>query len=370
MTVQRLYQAATGIVAATGKVTITFQPVPTLQMWTGALNVYNALGTETWQAQVSNAPWGTFIGNAQFGPIQASGAQSITITASGLVAGTVYNAALIGTSSDDGEVPYQFPQVQPLTIGQITSALNVVVTNALTAAVSSVAGNVSTFGAQEHLTNSPFSFTGSPQTQNFPLPGGGPSLDGLMIIPYPSNAGQSTGKITVVGHTTGVTYLATAISSAPFVCDFSSSADTGGVDVTFSLIGGAGSSCKIGVVGLNRSQIVRPVHGALAEGPAWAPAGARSVNGVAALLLSTANNSQYRIWGFLLSGLSTSASSGLASITVAATSIGQLEVPANGTTTTGFGIEGGIPIPGNVNVNVAGPNPGAASAVLYYSQDA
>lgn len=121
MTVQRLYQAATGVVDATGAVKIAFQPVASQEMWTGSISVSNAQGFETWQVQVGGAIWGTFVGSAQFGPIQAKTGEKVTVTAAGLTQGIAYNGALIGISSADGEVPPATPQPQLLNQAQIAS---------------------------------------------------------------------------------------------------------------------------------------------------------------------------------------------------------------------------------------------------------
>ncbi|HVH77988.1 MAG TPA: hypothetical protein VM782_01240 [Stellaceae bacterium] len=132
-----LYQNAQGIVNAAGTVILPFSSPGQGYAWTGTVNVPNAIGNEKWQVQVGNAgsglPWGTFLGNSPFGPVQALDSAVISITGTGLTPGTIYTAVLIGSIDPKSSAPTAMPQPQPLTLAQIASTINAAVSGAVTA---------------------------------------------------------------------------------------------------------------------------------------------------------------------------------------------------------------------------------------------
>lgn len=183
------------------------------------------------------------------------------------------------------------------TLYQVGDTPPIIVERALTglAVASAISGIAQVAGSQVSLVNSPFTFTASPQTETFPLPVNCPPIAGLLIVPFPSMGGYTPGAITVKGHDTGTTYFDPfPLNKKPLICDFSSIADPDGVDITWQHFGGAGTSSRISVVGLQDSQVTKPVHGAQAEGPTLWKSGGTGAG--AFTLFQVPNNGQYRVW--------------------------------------------------------------------------
>lgn len=339
MTIQPLYQAASGVVAADKTLTIKFQPVPTLQMWTGMLNLYNALGTEQFQAQVSNAPWGTFLGNAQFGPIQAQGAQVISITASGLTPGLNYNAVLIGTSSADGEVPYASPQIQQLTLAQIAATINAAVTGAVTANM-----------PQASMTGSPANWNNTPATKNFTWPAGGPYSSVTMTV-----FGATFTQVTVTGLTTGRVYLSEVIDGGEWKLPISSLVEPAGFSVNAALAYGYTGTWNFqaALVATVSPDIVAPVYGPAAQGPTNFASGLVIANGtVGVALVGGGRSTTVRVWSAWLSmalgnvptGVNISSYIGYSGGNILTCTLG-VQASSQGNNSVSLTYEGGIVVP-------------------------
>jgi hypothetical protein len=182
--VSRLYQGAQAIVDANGNVTLSFTTPGLSNVWTGTISVYNALGSELWTVNVSGQAWGTVRGSGTFGPVQAWNSDQITITASGLTPGTIYNATLIGTSEDAQTATPIGPssQLSSVDVGTITGSVSITSGNV---DIGSVNGAVSVYENNETLLfSSPFIVTSDGATRSigpFAVPNGVQSVKVLIV---------------------------------------------------------------------------------------------------------------------------------------------------------------------------------------------
>lgn len=123
----RVYIATSGIVQSDGTISLTFPDVPAVgTVWTGSVNVYNAVGTEQWMATVSGQPWAKFNGVGAM-QVQLTGREQLGVTASNLSPGVIYNAVFMGSADTEGTVPYQGPPSAPNTLQNVGINGNVTV---------------------------------------------------------------------------------------------------------------------------------------------------------------------------------------------------------------------------------------------------
>ena len=122
-------EIAQGTVKADGTVALTFQSPGLGQTWTGVVTVANAVGPETWRANVAGAYWGTFFGTGTFGVIQCSGGEQVSITAAGLTPGAQFQATYIFFVLPTDKAPPAFPQ--PVPSGSIALGGGTNITNAV-----------------------------------------------------------------------------------------------------------------------------------------------------------------------------------------------------------------------------------------------
>lgn len=295
--IQRLIKATSGIVKNDGTVVLKFEQIPQSLCWTGTLSVTNATGSEKWTANVgigssNDQAWGQFFGASQFGPIQAISSEVLSISASGLTPGVIYNASFIGTSSDVGEVPFVSPQPQPLTLSQIAATVQASVTGAVTANQ-----------PQVQLTGSPLTVSG-PGTTTFTWPvNSGPfscvlltlsAISGGVSVDFPVN-------LTVSGATTLTPYLAEVVDHGVWRLDISSLVEPDGVTVDYQLPYGyvpAFWTPTFNLVGMVTPEIVRPAYGPGDSGPTlWAENVVYTGGPTSVALAGGGRTSTLRLWG-------------------------------------------------------------------------
>ena len=282
-----LYQVASGQVAADGTVTLTF-PAPGLGLtWTGTINIPNATGSESWTAKVAGQTWGTFLGLAAFGPIQAAGQSQISVAGSGLTAGTTYRALLIGEEAG-GVVRAASPLPQPLTLSQIASTVTAAVSGAVTANM-----------PQASMVGSPHTWA-SPATVTFTWPAGGP-YSSVTLTVY---NGVTFSQVTVTGVTTGRVYLSEVIDRGEWKLPVSSLVEPGGITVNASTTYGYGGawSFQAALVATVSPDIVAPVWGPGVGGPTNFADGLVQANTTASVtLLGGGRSTTARVWSAWLS---------------------------------------------------------------------
>lgn len=87
-----------------GAATFRFISVTQGLAWTGVVSVPTAPTTAVLAASVGTSStgdtWGSWAGNATFGPVQAISRETIVVTAAGLAASTSYTALFIGQSEE------------------------------------------------------------------------------------------------------------------------------------------------------------------------------------------------------------------------------------------------------------------------------
>jgi hypothetical protein len=196
-----------------------------------------------------------------------------------------------------------------------------------------------------------------------------------MIVPDPNAAVAGTPiTVSVTGVTTGATYLqqgaiAGSGIASPLVFDFSTAADPGGIKVTWTVLNSsAGSGNTFRVIGLNRSQLVRPVHGNLAESPNLNASGT-ATNGAAVTVLPISRGNQYRIWNMVISVFNGAASSQAAFLDFGAVRVIPILLGAGQSATIPITFEGGYPLQGLLNITVEAPGTGTIIATVFYSID-
>ena len=121
---QSLLENALATASAGGTATFSFPAPPTGWSWTGTLTCPSAPTTAVFTASVSGAAWGSFVGNSVGGPVQCYAGQLLTVTATGLTAGTQYLLVWNG-SSDSGSI------VQPIYPDVTSSAVLAAITQTL-----------------------------------------------------------------------------------------------------------------------------------------------------------------------------------------------------------------------------------------------
>jgi hypothetical protein len=120
---QVLTQQAT--VQADGTCTFTFDPPPMGYASTGSLCVYNSDSTTKWTISVAGTPVAVTVGPSTVSNVQAFTNETITITASGLSPGIIYNATFTARVDIDSNVqivtPFSVPATVDISGGNITA---------------------------------------------------------------------------------------------------------------------------------------------------------------------------------------------------------------------------------------------------------
>ena len=286
-----LYQPAGGTVNASGAVVMAFQSPGQGYTWTGTVNVPNATGNETWTVSVGNAlsgsPWGTFLGNSPWGPVQASEGQTVTITATGLTPGKTYNAVLIGQIDPSGQAPIAMPLPQPLTLAQISGAIN-----------AAVSGTVNAAAAEFAFTNSPWNPNAVNVSQTFTFPANSPAITGVAVTYWANPGGNAAAQIVITGLTTGNTYLSLIADHGQWVFPFSNLIEPAGLKVTLNQVNGdtAAKSNELSVVGLTSPEFVRTLAGPGIAGPDSSNRLAMAPNGSVAIAGTGSRTNVIRVW--------------------------------------------------------------------------
>ena len=105
--IQPLFETADATAAVGGSATFTFPAVPMGLVWTGTLGIFSAPTAAVFSVRVgvpgAGLLWGSWAGNSTFGPIQAQGRLTVSVTATGLTAGVAYQCIWIGNSCFEWE---------------------------------------------------------------------------------------------------------------------------------------------------------------------------------------------------------------------------------------------------------------------------
>lgn len=337
-----LYQNAQGIVNAAGTVILPFPSPGTGYAWTGTVNVPNAIGNEKWQVQVGNAgsglPWGTFLGNSPFGPVQALDSAVISITGTGLTPGTIYTAVLIGSIDPKSSAPTAMPQPQPLTLAQIASTINAAVSGAVTANM-----------PQASMSGSPANWNNAPAIKNFTWPVGGPYSSVTMTV-----FGATFTQVTVTGLTTGRVYLSEVIDGGEWKLPISSLVEPAGFSVNAArAYGYTGTwNFQAALVATVSPDIVAPVYGPAAQGPTNFADGLVTSTGTLSVgLVGGGRSTTVRVWSAWISMCSNPAANivlagyiGYSGGNILTCALGSA-VSAQGNNSVSLDYEGGLVVP-------------------------
>lgn len=94
-------------------------------MWTGTIACSSAPTAAVFTVLVGvpnlGQPWGSWLSTATFGPVQAWGMETVTVTATGLTAGATYQLLFIGVSEDATEAELVYPSVSTAVVQSSTS---------------------------------------------------------------------------------------------------------------------------------------------------------------------------------------------------------------------------------------------------------
>lgn len=165
---QRQILTQQAIVKADGSCTFTFPDPPSGYAFTGSVSVYNSGTTTVWTIAIAGTPMATVIGTSSLGGIQQFGNEIMTISATGLSPGVIYNASYTASFDTEQNTPITAPDtaVQSLQIaaGSVTASISgtvntnitggsVVVSSITTGTVDigTVTGQVTVGGAQDVL---------------------------------------------------------------------------------------------------------------------------------------------------------------------------------------------------------------------------
>lgn len=105
----RLLEFATASTDVNGNWAATFDPVPLGIGWQGTVSVPGAVVTTVFSLAINSKPIGAPQGATPWGPITALGGERISISGSGLLPNTVYQAVLVGIMLDDLNAPAAWP---------------------------------------------------------------------------------------------------------------------------------------------------------------------------------------------------------------------------------------------------------------------
>lgn len=101
----RTSQTVSATANANGAATFEFDPPPRGYVITGSIGIpaapSSAVSTLTIGPGGIGTTWGSWAGNATFGPVQAFGQEGMSIVATGLAAGGTYDAVFIGYSEEE-----------------------------------------------------------------------------------------------------------------------------------------------------------------------------------------------------------------------------------------------------------------------------
>lgn len=101
----RTRQAVSRVADVNGVATFAFEAPPRGYVITGSIGIPTAPSSAGSTLNIGPAgvgvTWGSWVGNATFGPVQAFGQEVMSITATGLVAGSTYDAIFIGYSEEE-----------------------------------------------------------------------------------------------------------------------------------------------------------------------------------------------------------------------------------------------------------------------------
>ena len=118
---------ANGTADSTGAVTITFPTVNVNTEFTGNVSVPLSPNTAQWIVEVTGTPVSSLGGSSSYGPIQISNTDVLSLTGTGLVAGTQYQAVLIGIlvyGTSPAVVPVPTTSAVDAALARIGSALD------------------------------------------------------------------------------------------------------------------------------------------------------------------------------------------------------------------------------------------------------
>lgn len=299
-------------------------------------------------------PW-----SADVYDITEDGPEELTVTPNFLISSTSAAAGNLTATWWDTEPDGTYPVT--LTADAISAA---------------VSGIVDTAGSEVQLTGSPTLFTLSPTIRTFAIPAGSPPLTGLHIIIWQTAPATPTpiSSLAVFGATTGAVYLPTTpvTPGGEYQVDFSSTADPGGVKVTW-LSPGGGNGLQVSIIGKVQSTISRPV---VANGSSG-PAGFLGNVGYAAAFASSASTafafagaSTIRMWALALTARCSGASGAgfVADSTGTRLAVIELEGAASNDSTS-LSIPGGVSIPDASAITLNATANVAADATIYFSID-
>lgn len=122
-----------------GTATFTFPSPPAGTSWTGTLSCAGAPVSAVFTAAVGATSWGSWGGSSVFGPIQVfgQGSEVLTVTATGLVAGTTYEVFLLGSSDTSVNVAPVWPDTN-------ASALTASITGTASTIITTLGGTIGT----------------------------------------------------------------------------------------------------------------------------------------------------------------------------------------------------------------------------------
>lgn len=117
-----------GITNAAGNCTITFAAPPLGTSFVASVSVTNSESNTNWLVTVGGVAIGQSFGGGAFGPMNIQEGNPVTLTATGLTPGIVYNATLSGTADATSNIEWSYPQPQVPSIEISGTGLNVNVT--------------------------------------------------------------------------------------------------------------------------------------------------------------------------------------------------------------------------------------------------
>ena len=142
-----LRQVASAVADSSGAATWTLGPVSPGYAWSGTLSLHApgaaTPGAARSSATVGGVVWMSWYGSGPAGPVQAQGSETISVTTSGLIAGTLYTLSLIGEISTQSAAP----PVSPAAVTTSTS---------ITSGTVNITGSVDVTGGTLGVTNSSY----------------------------------------------------------------------------------------------------------------------------------------------------------------------------------------------------------------------
>ena len=147
---------ATGTTKSTGICLISFGPARLGGAWRGRLSVPRSPTTTIWTIAITGVAVGVVIGAASDGPFQITGSEVLTLTATGLVSGTIYQAVLVGAIVASGSTPPIPLPTSSFSYSSISGTVTATISGPVT-----VTGSVSVAGTITATISGPVTVTGS-----------------------------------------------------------------------------------------------------------------------------------------------------------------------------------------------------------------